>query len=301
MVNTTFADSYSKEDKTINFIVTPSVAYRYDVFKYSIPDDIFTNKKLSELTWKNYIVQPGIKIEIEPQPNQFTILGQAKYGYILKNPSKSWDLDWYHNNQESKLRSETISSVRGNILDLSGAIGYSVNFFNNNLLTFYLGYDYSNYRNKNYGATQLAYKGRTFPSNQLFQKYYFKTQSPWIGLSVNTPLSDKFSIIPTIKFYSFKHVGKAYWIHRGDLKQDPSFKHNANGTGLGFDVDFIYVYSDNLDFKINLETKKFKMKTGQDTVFLNSAAFGGERVFIRKLLDLSLMTSSISAGFNYKL
>ncbi len=60
--------------------------------------------------------------------------------------------------------------------DLSGAIGYSVNFFNNNLLTFYLGYDYSNYRNKNYGATQLAYKGRTFPSNQLFQKYYFKTR-----------------------------------------------------------------------------------------------------------------------------
>ena len=35
MVNTTFAESYSKEEKSTNFIVTPSIAYRYDVFKWS--------------------------------------------------------------------------------------------------------------------------------------------------------------------------------------------------------------------------------------------------------------------------
>lgn len=74
MVNTTFADSYSKEEKTTNFIVTPSVAYRYDVFKWAIPDNDFPNKKLSELIWKNYIIQPSIKFEVEPKSNQFTFL-----------------------------------------------------------------------------------------------------------------------------------------------------------------------------------------------------------------------------------
>ena len=306
MVNTTFADSYAKEEKTTNFIVTPSIAYRYDVFKYGIPSLRFPEKKISELVWKNHIVQPSIKIETEPKPNQFTFLGQVKYGYILKNPSKSWDHDWDNTrditgNVISKLVSTTKSQATGNILDLSGAVGYSVHLFKNNLLTFYVGYDYSDYQNKNYGSRQLLYKTRSRSSSQLNQKYYFKTQAPWIGLSVNAPLNERFRIMPTIKIYSFKHIGKGYWIHRGDLKQTPSFKHNAKGIGLGFDLDFLYKYSDNLDFKINLETKKFKIKKGTDHMFYNALAFGGERVSTSKLLDLSLTSSSISTGFNYKL
>jgi hypothetical protein len=95
LINTTaLADSYSKEEKSTNFVITPSVAYRYDVFKYSIPSNNFPSKKVSELIWKNYIIQPGINIETEPTENRFTFLGYAKYGYILKNMSKSWDKDW---------------------------------------------------------------------------------------------------------------------------------------------------------------------------------------------------------------
>ena len=306
LANTAFADNYFPEEKTTNFVITPSIAYRYDVFKWSIPDDIFPQKKLSELVWKNRIIQPGIKIEIKPTPNQFTFLGQAKYGYILKNQSKSWDHDWDHTrditgNVISKLRSTTKSQATGNILDLSGAVGYSLGFFKESLLTFYLGYDYTDYRNKNYGSRQLVYKKRSRPFSQLFQKYNFKTHSPWIGLSVNAPLNEKFIITPTIKFYSFKYVGKGYWIHRPDFKQDLSFRQNAKGTGLGGDLDFAYKYSDNLDLTLNLETKRFKMKKGTEQLFYNSRAFGGERVASSKLLDLTHISSSISAGFNYKL
>jgi hypothetical protein len=299
-VTTTLADSYSKEEKTTNFIVTPSIAYRYDVFKWSIPHPYF-NGKLSELIWKNHIIQPSIKIEVEPKKNQFTFLGQVKYGYILKSPSKSWDYDWEYS--PTIPNSKTFSSVRGNILDLSGAIGYSVNIFNNNLLTFYVGYDYSDYRNKDYGCHQLALNQNKleYPFNKIATKYYFKTQSPWIGLSVNTQLNDRWSIVPTIKLYSFKYVGRGYWLLRDDLKQDPSMKHNAKGAGLGVDVDLLYKYSDNLDFKINLETKKFKMKKGKDQTFFNAKDIGGERVITRKLYDLSLLSSSISFGINYKL
>ena len=307
IANITWADSYLKEEKTTNFIVTPSVAYRYDVFKWSVPSDRFPDKKISELVWKNRILQPGIKIQLEPKSNQFTFLGQVKYGHILKNQSKSWDYDWNFErdrtgNVISRLRSITKSQATGNIFDLSGAVGYSLGLFENSLLTFYLGYDYTDYRNKNYGDKQLAYKTNfSFSSGGLGQKYYFKTYSPWVGMSVNTPLSDKFSIIPTIKFYSFKYIGKGYWIYRPNLKQDPSFKQNAKGTGLGFDVDLLYKYSDNLDFKINLETKKFKMKKGTDQLFYNAQDIGGERVYTGKLYNLSLLSSSISVGLKYRL
>ena len=88
LANMALADNYPKEEKTTNFIVTPSVAYRYDVFKWVLGDNYFPGKKASELIWKNHIIQPSIKIEIEPKPDQFTFLGQVKYGYILKNQSK---------------------------------------------------------------------------------------------------------------------------------------------------------------------------------------------------------------------
>jgi hypothetical protein len=298
IANTTLADIDSKEEKPTNFIVTPSVAYRYDVFKWSVPYPQF-NKKLSELIWKNHIVEPRIKIEIEPQSNQFTFLGQAKYGYILKHPSKKLDYDW--ESDSSKPTSKSLSAVRGKIIDLSGAVGYSVGLVKDSLLTFYLGYDYTDYKNKNYGYRQLIFEGETLPLNQLISKYFFKTYSPWVGLSINTPITDRFQVIPTIKYYSFKYVGRGYWLLRDDLKQDPSMKHNAKGAGLGVDVDLLYKYSDNLDFKINLETKKLKMKTGKDQAFYNKNNYGGEKVVNRQLYDLSLMSSSISIGINYKL
>jgi hypothetical protein len=309
ITNMALADNDLKEEKSTNFIVTPFVAYRYDVFKYSIPSNLFLDQKISELVWKNRILQPSLKIELEPKENQFTILGQVKYGYILKNQSKSWDHDWDHTrditgNVISKLRSTTKSQATGNILDLSGAIGYSLGLFKDSLLTFYVGYDYSDYRNKNYGDHQLVFKRKLnyFSSGGLFQKYYFKTHSPWVGLSVNIPLNERFTIIPTIKLYSFKHVGKGYWIYRGDLKQDPSLKNTAKGKGLGFDLDFIYKYTNNLDLTFNLETKKFKMKKkGTDQMFFNSLSPGGERIATKKLIDLSLRSSSISAGLKYKL
>ena len=306
LANTVLAENYSKEEKSTNFVITSSVAYRYDVFKWSVPDDVFPQKKLSELVWKNRIIQPVIKIELEPQVNQFTFLGQAKYGYILRSQSKSWDYDWYvkqdkTGNVISKPDSTTKSQATGNILDLSGAIGYSLNLFSDNFLTFYVGYDYSDYRNKNYGDKQLVYKEESFSSGGLSSKYYFKTHSPWVGLSINTSLNEKFTIIPTIKFYSFKYVGKGYWIHRGDLKQDPSFKHNAKGIGLGFDLDFIYKYSDNLDLMLNLETKRFKMKKGRYQMFYNFRAFGGERDVTDKLFNLTLISSSVTVGLKYKL
>jgi hypothetical protein len=308
IANTALADPYSKEEKTTNFIVTPSVAYRYDVFKYSIPDRKF-DKKVSELTWKNHIVQPSVKIELEPQPNQFSILGQVKYGYILKNHSESWDKDWHIHRQKSgniksELESNTLSAVKGNVLDLSGAIGYSFNLPKNSLLTFYIGYDYTDYKNKNYGARQLAYNQNVIaiPFNQLFQKYNFKTQSPWIGLSLKAPLNDKFLITPTIKYYSFKYFSKGYWLLRDDLAQNPSLKQKAKGTGLGFDVDFVYKFSNNLDFKINLETKRFKMKKGQYSMFyIADPEFNEQaRVSTNKLLNLNLISYSISAGVKYK-
>jgi hypothetical protein len=70
----------------------------------------------------------------------------------------------------------------------------------------------------------------------------------------------------------------------------------------------LYKYSDNLEFKINLETKLFKIKNGRDKTFFSEKAkkswlFNiGEKVSdTRKLYDLNLISSSISFGMRYKI
>jgi hypothetical protein len=298
IINTSLADDFTKE-KNIKFVITPSIAYRYDVFKWSTSNCFFTNKKLSELVWKNRIMQPSIKVEIEPQPKQFNFLIQTKYGYILKDTSNSWDYDWFSfsdkNENVYSIEQKTKSLTTGNILDLSGAIGYSVNLSKNNLLTFYIGHNYTDYKNKNYGIYSFSNDKIYQSSNTLVRKYYFKNKASWIGLSIITSLNEIITIIPTIKFYSFKHDGKGYWLLREDLNQNPSFKDKAKGRGIGFNIDLLYKYSSNLDYKINLEIEKFKMKKGNNIMFTKIDDFNN------KLYDLSLRSSSISIGFKYKL
>jgi hypothetical protein len=104
-----------------------------------------------------------------------------------------------------------------------------------------------------------------------------------------------------MKLYSFKHIGKGYWVHRGDLKQEPSFKNTAKGQGLEFNLDLIYKYTNNLDLVLNLGTKRFKMRKGQNKTFFSSLSPGGERVSTKELINLSLRSSSISVGLQYKL
>ena len=132
------------EPTTHNTIsVTPFTGYRYDVFQWSTPrGSCRTDPKLSELTWKNHIVETGIKVETPLEDRGFSFLGQMKYGIIL-NQSSNQDSDWDNIGEYAK----SFSSVRGNIFDLSGAVGVSRQL-PSALITYYLGMDYTKYKTK---------------------------------------------------------------------------------------------------------------------------------------------------------
>jgi len=284
-----------------SIIVTPFTGYRYDLFQWSVPyGGSSTDRTASELTWKNHISETGIKIETRPEENQFNFQGQLKYGYILSN-SKSQDSDWDERGEYAR----SFSSVKGNIFDLSGSIGFSQKLANS-LVTYYLGMDYTKYLMKDYG---LNYKisrfhntnitnmlGQTESKSKLVAKYNFDNYSPWIGASIDYSVNDKFSIIPTIKLYLFYLSGQANWVLREDLRHSPSFTHKALGIGASFDTELLYQYTNNLAFKAIVGIKKFDMKKGTDKTFFADGTNAS-----RDLKKLSLFSSSISAGIKYKL
>ncbi len=287
--------------KTQKFIITPFAGYRYDVFRWSIPEANSTNsKKNSELTWKNHISETGIKIEMQPEGNQFSFQGQLKYGYILPK-SRNQDSDWDNIGEFSK----AFSSVKGNTFDLSGAIGFSQNI-TPVLVTYCMGIDYSKCRMQSYGVhysinrlrnqniSNIDKLGRIYPKSQLVTRYNFSNYSPWLGASMNYSFNDKFSIIPTVKLYLFFLYGQANWVLRDDFQHNPSFVHKALGIGASFDNELLYKHSNNLDLRVNLGIKKLSMTKGKDKAFL-----ANNTTLSKDLKKLSLFSSFISGGIRY--
>ena len=289
------------EQENKGVIIAPFTGYRYDIYQFSIrAGTSATDKKVSELTWKNHISGTGIKIQTVPEENELNLLGQIKYGYIL-NKSKNQDSDWDDIGEFSR----SFSSVKGDVFDLSGALGFS-KFLANSLITYYVGMDYTRYQMKDYGlyyTIQRLYNenendslGQTHSKNKLVNKYTFDNYAPWLGVSVNYPISEKISFIPTLKLYSFYLSSQAKWLLRDDLQQNPSFTKKALGFGMSFDSELLYKYNNNLDFNVNIGIKKLTTLQGKNKEFL----VNGES-FSRDLKMLSFLSSSISCGIKYKL
>jgi len=309
VITLSISPSLSTAEETLeakhNIIVTPFTGYRYDVFQWSLPlHGIDTNRKISELTWKNHIFESGIQIETKPEEKEFNFLGQIKYGYILSN-STSQDSDWDDIGEYAR----SFSSVKGNILDLSGAVGIS-QAFKNTLVTYYLGMDYNKYQTKSYGLDykinrlyhgSIGVVGGDHPKSQLVSKYKFDNYAPWIGASIDYAINDKFSIIPTVKLYLFYLSGEADWVLRDEYKHNPSFTHKAFGVGGSFDTKISYKYNKNLALKASVGIKKFTMKQGREKLFYSDNSFLAGYTGKSDLKKLSLFSSYLSAGIIYKL
>lgn len=282
-------------------IVTPFTGYRYDIYQWSIPyGTSSTNQTASELTWKNHISETGLKIETKPEENQFNFQGQFKYGHLLSN-SKNQDSDWDNIGEYSR----TFSSVKGNIFDLSGSIGFSQKL-SNSLVTYYLGMDYTKYLMKDYGLNFKINRfpntnisnilGQAYPKSRLVTKYKFDNYAPWIGASIDYSVNDKLSIVPTVKLYLFYLSGRANWVLRTDLGHNPSFTHKALGIGASFDTEILYQYSKNLALKASVGIKNLDMQQGRKKTFFVDGTNSSS-----DLKKLSLLSSSVSAGIRYKL
>lgn len=285
-------------EKKHGIIVTPFTGYRYDVFQWSIPKGYASSgKKISELTWKNHISETGIKIETKPEENRFNFQGQLKYGYILKQ-SRNQDSDWDDIGEFAR----SFSNVKGNVFDLSGAVGFSRNMASM-LITYYMGIDYSKYKMRNYGLYYSIHRfhnqninsilGHEHPKSQLVASYNFSNYSPWLGASINYSFNDKFTIIPTVKLYLFSLFAKADWVINEGFKHDPSFTDKAFGIGGSFDTELLYKYSNNLDLRLNVGIKKLVMTKGK------KKAFYVDDTISCKLKKLSFVSSSVSAGIKY--
>ena len=290
------------EQENKGVIIAPFTGYRYDIYQFSTPvGTSATDKKLSELTWKNHISETGIKIQTVPEKNEFNLLGQIKYGYIL-NKSKDQDSDWDDIGEFAR----SFSSVKGNVFDISGAVGFSKDL-TEALLTYYVGMDYTKYDTKGYGLYYSIRRihntdendlllGQTHPESELVTKYSFNNYAPWFGVSVRYPINEKIIFIPTVKIYGFYLSSQANWILRNDLKHNPSFTNKALGYGISFDGEFLYKYNNNLDFNANMGIKKLTMFQGRSKDFLAN----GES-FSHDLKTLSFLSSSISCGIKYNL
>jgi hypothetical protein len=291
----------NKELKIVNTIaVTPIAGYRYDIFSWSIPNNgLITGDKLSELTWKNSVIETGVRIETQPRVNNYNFLGHIKYGYILDR-STNQDSDWDDLGEFSK----SFSNVKGNSLDISGAVGFSRQM-KSAIATYYYGMDYTNYNMRNFGLnfeisrqrhTSIGQEtGQIIPTSTKVSTYKFNNYAPWVGASLLYPVNKEFSVTPTVKLYMFYLSAEADWILREDYKHDPSFTDKAFGYGASFDAELAYKFSNSLDLTGNVGFKGFSMSRG-----IQEDRFANGRRGSSNLKSLYFVSSYANLGMRYK-
>lgn len=287
-------------DKT-NIFISPIIGFRHDILRWSFGGDGLP--KLSELTWKNKIAEIGAEILTEPKNNQYNFLGSIKYGKILDDSEKQ-DSDWDQLGEFSR----TISKVKGNTFDASGAIGVSedrLSKFPYAFITYYLGFDY-NYSNfRNFGINHkinrmrftpfLLPTGQSIPNSKLISTYKYHNFAPWFGTKLHYNLNNKLSFSPLLKAYLFVYKAEADWILRDDFQHNPSFEQSATGVGFSLDAELLYKAKNYLDIHANIGIKKLTMLKGEDKTYLSNGV-----ILSFPLKELTLLSKTVSIGARYK-
>jgi len=272
----------------------PFTEYRYDVFQWSITDlfDYGTpRKKVSELTWKNYIFNNGIKIKTLEQDNNFNFLGKISYGLVLKGSSMQ-DSDWNYIGDEF---SRSFSTVKGDVLDISSAIGTSRKF-RTSLFTYYVGFDYSKYQFNDYGLRYQIneYHFGKVDNSIIVSKYRYKDYTPWIGASILIPINDNLSINPTAKFCLSYIYGEGDWLLRDDRRNGVDIIDRAFSKGGSFDIKLSYNRGEHLKINTNFGIKKISMVYGVKEIYRNNQ----EVLYPAYLKNLTHSSFYISFGVN---
>jgi len=288
-----------------NVHLTPLVGYRYDHLQWSIPDNgDAIDGKLSELNWKTNTAEAGLQIHTNPEQDRFNYLGKVKYGMIFKKNSKNQDSDYDNIGEYSR----AFSKVKGDILEVSMAVGYSTTL-SKSLLTYYGGLEFSHFNLKDFGVNYKINRqrfsnvnlplGQDVPNSEHNKTYQVNTYRPWIGISTYYQLSDRMSFTPLAKLYFFSFHNKANWMVQPIIVTTPirkSFIHNGHGWGIGLDGTFAYTLNRNLAITSNIEIKKFVMLKGRDNVYMTDGS-----VLKNNLKSLFLFAGSITFGIKCKL
>lgn len=271
--------------------VTLEAGYRRDSLHWNVAGPDQKPNILSDLHWKDLqIAQGAVNLFIEPWCN-ILLRGKGDYGVILKGHNTDQD---FAGHNRTHLFSSSHSQVRGNVYDLSGGIGYILDYCCFKFIPL-IGYSYhEQYFRMNHLHSDVD-KINDFvgPISGLHSHYRARWSTGWTGFDFEFDCSCWPIVYGTFEYHWTSYHGTGHWNLRKDFDKD--FQQHASGNGQILTLGLEYAFNSCWCTGLEASWQFWKTCKGHDRVFFDNDTFVS-RLNVVRWNSFSIM-GNISCSF----
>lgn len=206
-----------------------SIGYttREDQLGWNHADPSGTPDILSELKWEGLSANQATAAATFSTCNRLYFRSYATYGRIFRG--KNSDRDYSENGREGLLASSVAKAGKGELFDLSAALGYRFAIFCERLAAVPLfGLSWHEQHLRMYDGKEL------FPEideiGKLHSSYKTRWWGPWVGGDLIAQPTRLFTLFASFEYHWGQYQGKGHWNLREDFLT--GFKHRARESGI---------------------------------------------------------------------
>ena len=244
--------------------------YRVDRLEWSIANTTGMPNILSELTWDNVeIYQVSARASLEFPKHHFYLEGSGSVGWIIGGDNQ--DSDYAGNNRTFEFSRSNNDTSDGDVLDLSGAVGYMFSVGEDSDYPPYdvkllVGYSYQEQNLNITDGFQTIPPQGSFPG--LDSRYETEWNGPWVGFEIGQTRKKWPSLTFRFEYHWADYNAVADWNLRTDFQHPKSFAQDADGTGYIVSLDLRWKVGDRWDFLVNGNYQDWGTDSGNDRTFL---------------------------------
>ncbi len=285
-----------------------STGYRLDQIDWNISAADNLPNILSELTWDDleiYEVELSGEMLFPLQYNDNTdvvLQGSLGYGWILDGENQ--DSDYDGNNRSDEFSRSNNDTDGDDVLDTSVGVGLRFRILDGRLaLTPLAGMSYHEQNlNLTDGVQTISTPSRTPPLGEfsgLDSTYETEWKTAWIGIDLDYQTSDLISLFASAQYHWADFSAEAVWNLRTTgteaFAQDPSFEHDANGSGVVLAAGLTLNLSPRWAIDLVGDYQRWETDRGTDTTYFADGTVG--RTYLN---EVNWESSSVNVGLKYR-
>lgn len=264
--------AFSVSAYEIDFEVDAEVGYRQDSLNWTISNNDIL---LSTLKWEDLkMVQYRLDL-IGSICNTVYMRGYADYGHIYKGKNTDTDYETTFAPDGGYILKDSIwckskqDAGKGEVFDLSFALGYPYAFFDEQLRFVPLaGYSYHEQHLRLFNAEILidTKDGMVGPVPNLHSNYRTQWQGPWVGFDVAYQWTCELKVFGSFEYHWAYYHADANWnLREEEIEKFEHSSHDAQGiiSSLGVCYDFCDEWTAGL--MANYQT--WQARHGQEKIF----------------------------------
>jgi len=267
-----FPSNFNVEEKIFSLGYT----HRWDSLNWNFGDFDGVPNILSELVWDDLYINQVAAAATLKMCNGLFFKVSGDYGQIYSG--KNLDSDYAENDRQEEFSRAIADAGRGEVFDLSAAVGYQATFFCDQLkITPLAGVSWNEQHLQIFDGEQLIPLKKDI--NGLHSCYKTRWYGPWIGFDCSMNVYGKFIVFGSVEYHWTEYRGCGHWNLRTDFLTD--FKHESNGDGVYIMSGVSYLSCGNWQVDFMASYREWEANGGRHSLTVDVSGIGPQKEIAR--------------------